>query len=592
VAEIAVVSDTGEPILPTLLDSVYAAVSTEPGRTTTQSRLQEDINSVFATGYFSNVRALPEDTPLGVRITFVVTPNPILTQVQVRDNQVLPQSVVDDIFSPEYGQTLNLLNLQDGILAINDWYQENGYVLAQVTPARQVSDDGVVTLIASEGVIEEITIRYISADGQTEDEDGNPITGKTRDFIVTREMQSQPGDVFQEQTIQQDLQRVFGLGIFEDVRLSLDPGEEDPRKVNVVVNIAERNSGSIGAAVGFNLTGNIFGSVSYQQTNLGGNDQDLTAEVQLSTDDLLFDVSFTDPWIAGDPYRTSYTVNAFTNRAISLVFDNGPINVPTPDGNEVRILRRGGGVSFGRPLNNGWSASLGMNYQRVSSREPGGSLVPLDADGNPYTFSASKNPDQAFDDLITIPFSVVRDLRDNPLNATRGSLLRLGTEQTIPLGAGSILYNRLNAGYSYYIPVNLLGTGDFPETIALNFQAGTVLGDLPPYNAFVLGGVNSIRGWEEGSVADGRSYVQGTLEYRFPLFTSFLGGALFFDFGSALGTQSAVPGNPGETRGKPGSGFGYGPGVRINTPLGVLRIDYGFNNEGGSRIGFGIGERF
>ncbi|MEL6384235.1 MAG: BamA/TamA family outer membrane protein [Cyanobacteria bacterium J06626_18] len=64
----------------------------------------------------------------------------------------------------------------------------------------------------------------------------------------------------------------------------------------------------------------MFGTVSYRQDNFGGNNQKFSAETQLSTGgDLLFDISFTDPWIAGDPFRTSYTVNAFARRSLSFV---------------------------------------------------------------------------------------------------------------------------------------------------------------------------------------------------------------------------------------------------------------------------------
>lgn len=87
-----------------LQNQVYGVVRTKAGRTTTKSQLQEDINAILATGYFSNVSVLPEDTPLGVRITFVVQPNPILRSVQVQANvgtgvkSVLPANVVNDIF--------------------------------------------------------------------------------------------------------------------------------------------------------------------------------------------------------------------------------------------------------------------------------------------------------------------------------------------------------------------------------------------------------------------------------------------------------------------------------------------------------------
>jgi outer membrane protein insertion porin family len=150
---------------------------------------------------------------------------------------------------------------------------------------------------------------------------------------------------------------------------------------------------------------------------------------------------------------------------------------------------------------------------------------------------------------------------------------------------------RVRGSYSYFVPVKLLKIGKGPQTLAFNIQAGTILGDAPPYEAFTLGGSNSVRGYEEGALGTGKSFVQGTAEYRFPLF-NIVGGALFVDAATLFGTQDDVIGQPGAVRGKPGQGFGYGAGVRVNTPLGNVRIDYGFNDQGNSQLSFGIGERF
>ena len=594
VAEVDVVGADDE-----ITNIVYNAIETEPGRTTTRSQLQEDVNAVYATGFFQDVQVTPADTPLGVRITFFVQPNPILNQVAVEtvpaeaETRVLPPEVVEETFSSSYGQILNLRELQDGIKQLNQWYSDNGYELAQVVGSPRVSPNGTVTLVVAEGVIENINVRFF-------DEENEPKDGRTRDFIVTREIQLKPGDVFKRDTAQRDLQRVFGLGIFEDARFSFSPGT-DPSKVIVNVDLVEGSTGSISAGAGISSSSGLFGTVSYQQQNLGGNNQTLGAEFQLGERELLFDLSFSDPWIAGDSNRTSYTVNAFRRRSISLVFDGDDRDIETArrdddgDTSSPRVVRTGGGINFSRPIADDpfsrrkWTLSTGFQYQHVAIKNSDGDISPVsrpEDGGENLAFS-----DSGEDDLFIFRFGATRDRRNSPLQPTQGSLLRLGIDQTVPIGSGSILFNRLRGSYSYYIPASLINFTDGAQALAFNVQAGTVIGDLPPYEAFVLGGSNSVRGYPEGEVGSGRSFLQATAEYRFPIF-SVIGGALFFDYGTTLGSDSDVPGEPSIVRELPGDGFGYGAGVRVQSPLGPIRVDYAINDEGDSRIHFGIGERF
>ncbi|NET34748.1 MAG: BamA/TamA family outer membrane protein [Cyanothece sp. SIO1E1] len=578
---------------PELEDEIYEVVRTQPGRTTTRSQLQEDSNAVFATGFFSYIRAIPEDTPLGVRINLFVQTNPVLRTVRLRGNQLEAlnykgentpiQGIVNDIFDDQFDQTLNLSQFQEGIKELNETYANNGFVLAQVVDAPQVERDGTVTLVVTEGVIEDIRVQFRDEDGETTDEDGNPIEGRTREFIITREFQTQPGDVFNRDLIAQDLQRVFGLGLFEDIEPTLTPGQ-DPRKVIVTVNVVEQNTGSIGAAAGFGSASGFFGSVSYQQQNLGGNNQTVALEFQLGTNQILFDASFTDPWIAGDPFMTSYTVNAFGRSTISLAFDGGETEVDLPSGDSPRVRRIGLGISFSRPLPGNWNVSLGGQYQNVSIRDDDGDLSPSDELGNFLAFNKS-----GVDDILTVRLAAVRDRRNNPLQPTRGSVLQVGTEQAIPIGG--IVFNRFRGSYSHFLPTRLTRFAEGPQTFAFNVQAGTIVGNLPPFEAFTLGGSNSVRGFDEGDVATSRSFIQATAEYRFPVF-SFLGAALFVDAATDFGTSDDVPGDPGGVRDKPGGGVGYGVGVRVRSPLGPIRVDFGLNNEGDSQFHFGIGERF
>lgn len=615
ISEVAVKSEKGE-IAAELENEVYKVIRTQAGQTTTKSQLQEDINAIFATGFFANVQALPEDTPLGVRVNFIVTPNPVLTKVEIAANpgtevkSVLPSSVVDEIFKEQYGKILNLRDLQEGVKQLNQRYQDQGYVLANVIGAPGIAENGVVTLQVAEGVVESVKVRFRTKDGEETNEKGEPIRGRTKEYIITRELELKPGTVFNRNTVQRDLQRVYGLGLFEppdNEPISLDPGT-DPNKVNVILNIIERSSGSIAAGAGISSASGLFGTVSYQQQNLGGKNQKLGAEVQLGERELLFDLRFTDPWIAGDPYRTSFNGNIFRRRSISLIYEGKDNTIETFDpGNKTntnaqdrpRITRLGGGVTFTRPFSadpfksSEWLASLGLQYQRVSARDADGNLRKEGAifndNGNqlsatvPLTYSGSGE-----DDLLLFKLGAQRDLRNNPLQPTKGSYLSFGVDQSVPIGSGSIFLTRLRGNYSYYIPVKFTGFGGKKsETLAFNIQGGTILGDLPPYEAFTLGGSNSVRGYDEGRLGSGRSYLQASAEYRLPLF-SVISGALFFDYGTDLGTSTRTA----QLLNKNGNGYGYGLGVRVQSPLGPIRLDYGITDDGDSRINFGIGERF
>ncbi len=573
---------------------IYQVIKTQPGKTITRAQLQQDINAIFSTGYFANVRAIPEETSVGVRIKFVVEANPVLRAVKLQSDR-LPQEIINQSFSEQYGQILNFKQFQVGIQKLNKWYQDNGYVLAQVIDSPQINPDGTVILQVAEGVIEDIQVQFVNPEGEE-------TKGKTQKYIITREMQLKPGKIFKKEVAQKDLQRVYGLGIFQDINLKLNPAK-DPRKVILIVNVTEGRNFSLSPGGGYSSKGGLFAASSVNLRNLNGRNQRLGANIELSQRDLTFDANFTDPWIAGDSYRTSYTVNAFKNRSFSQIFDGGETEVKLANGSRPQVFRTGGNISFRRNLSkkvfdkSEWVASAGLKYQRVAIRDSDGDINAKDALGNNLSFSGDGT-----DDLLTVPLRLVRDKRNNSLSPTKGSVLSLSTEQSIPIGDASILSNKLSGSYSFYIPTRLtqltegcrksnLGTQQCPQAFAFNLQGGTVIGDLPAYEAFSLGGANSVRGFGEGELGTARSFLQASAEYRFPVF-SLLSGALFFDAATDLGTADSVTGNPAGVRDKPGSGFGYGLGVRVKSPLGPIRLDYGYNNDGDSRIQFGFGERF
>ena len=297
---------------PDLTLTVYEAISTRPGQTTTRSQIQADINAIFATGFFNNVRAEPSDTPLGVRVTFFVKVNPILRAVKIIGNQVLNQEKLDEIFRPQYNQILNLQELQRGIESVNKFYQDSGLILGQVLGAPQIDPDGTVTLQVAEGVVETIDVRYL-------DFEGEPTEGKTQKSILLKELRTKTGEPLNRDQLQIDVERVFGLGLFEDVQVALEPGQ-DPQKVNVILNVQERSTGNFSVGFGVSSKSGLFLTGSYNQSNWLGKNQKFSTEVQIGESIFAWQASLTNPG-ALDPSSNQDALSAAGIAALDAVPD-------------------------------------------------------------------------------------------------------------------------------------------------------------------------------------------------------------------------------------------------------------------------------
>jgi outer membrane protein insertion porin family len=230
-------------------------------------------------------------------------------------------------------------------------------------------------------------------------------------------------------------------------------------------------------------------------------------------------------------------------------------------------------------------------------------------DGTPICLAYTADPNSTAtncatrNQLVSLRVAAAMNTLNDPRNPTQGNFVSIGTEQFISVGPDSPTFNRLKASFTHYIPVNWLKlykgcrpkrgeTPDCKQALAFQVNLGTNVGQLPPYEAFCLGGANSVRGYYDCNLGSGRSYGEATIEYRFPLF-SIISGELFVDAGSTFGSQTAVPGNPGGLLGKPGEGFSVGTGVIVTTPVGPLRLEVASQNFTGNwRFNLGVGWKF
>ncbi|MEA5550468.1 BamA/TamA family outer membrane protein [Anabaena cylindrica UHCC 0172] len=561
---------------PELEQIIRKVIKTQIGGSTSQQQLQKDVTAILDTGLFASANVNSSSTSAGLNVVYQVKPV-VVQALQLSGAKVLNYKVALESFQSQIGKDISPAKLQEIVQKINQWYTENGYTLGRVLsikPSRQ----GILTVNVAEGLVADVKFRFLTEEGEKVDSKGNPVKGRTQTEFLRQQLKLQPGQVFQDKLAQQDVQSLYKLGLFKTVNVAF---EGDASKADLIYELQEVGARSVNLGGGYNADDGISVIVSYKDQNVGGVNDTLAGNIEVNRQDVLFNTNFTSPYRATTPDRFGYNIKTFRRRELSDTFDD---TIKLENGDKVREGRIGGGVSIQQEVD-GWDASLGINYTRVSIRDREGNITPKDANNNQLSFSGN-----GIDDLTTVSFTATKDERDNPNKPTQGSILSFTTEQSVPVGHGQISMNRLRGNYSQFMPVKLFNSNK-PQVFALNLQAGTVIGDLPPYETFNLGGSNSVRGYDAGKVASGRSYVLASAEYRFPIFP-IAGGVLFADFASDLGSGDTVIGDPAGERNKPGNGFGYGAGVRVDSPLGLIRADYGINDQGDSRVHIGIGQRF
>ncbi|MGQ9896808.1 MAG: POTRA domain-containing protein [Acidobacteriota bacterium] len=177
--------------------------------------------------------------------------------------------------------------------------------------------------------------------------------------------------------------------------------------------------------------------------------------------------------------------------------------------------------------------------------------------------------------LGTFSATYVRDTRDVPLDATRGSFVSADLTLATPRIGGSERFLRFLGQAQGYHRV----TERSPVVLAGRLQVGLArpygdLQTLPISERFFSGGPTVLRGlgFEQAGPRDpvtdapvgGNALIAATGEVRFPLLQN-LEGAVFYDVGNVFARISDI--SLGSLTNSLGSGF------RLKTPLGPLRVD-------------------
>lgn len=563
-------------------DKIKDAMTIRPGSLYSKSTLKDDLKRIYDMGYFTEkIRAVPVSTSKGVILRIVVQENAPVSGVHIDGNTLIKDKELQSIFASQTGMPQNIGQLNESIEKVEKLYADKGYVLARVANIED-DPDGVINLKINEGFIDKL--QFV----------GNR---KTKDFVIKRLLTTKEGEVYNEKNLADDLKRLYSTQAFKDVRRVITASPTNPDKYNLTIEVDEKRTGSISLGGGVDTATGLFGSMGYNDPNFLGRGQNFNSvfavgsgiispnsSTQANTRNYQFDVGWSDPSFRNS--GNSLSTNAFGRNYASF-------NVPL--GVERRI---GSEISYGMPLKNVKNTSMGLSLrgENVHLRD-----YAEGSDLAKYNISDSERKRELKGGTyLSVSPTIAYDSRDNRFNPSSGWLNTISL--TGAYGLGNPGYGLASANLRKYIK---LREG---LILALNAQGGkSVLGDVPDFNMYRMGGSYSVRGFQEGGMGIGSGYLLSTAELRakVPLYGKMkkipvlntLGIASFVDAGSVLGGS-----NINSIFDRPTSALSAGVGLRLNIPaIGPMRIDFAYPLMGGGGSGdfnyrriwsFGIGEKF
>ena len=568
-------------------EAILASVSLKSGAEATPEVIEKDREAINAMGYFSEVSARTEEATGGVKVIYDVVENPVIKAVKLEGVGPVPEKDLLAILRTRPDNVLNNKTIEQDIEAIRRYYRDKGY-LADVEDVSIDKEAGSLTIPIVVNVVQTIDIV------------GNK---KTPDYVFTREMKTKPGQYLNVNQLRRDILNIYDLNILERENAQeprYEPGSE-VGKVIVTIPVQERKTGQISLGIGYSSGQKFVGRAELTEINFRGRGQGVNImwEVAGESQGSSFDVRFFEPWL--DSKHTSLDVSVFDK--LVYRFTSNALTGGSELDDDYNERRKGAQLGFGRPIDDFHKGSVSFRGESVKVDVPDSiltdetnSLLPVSEDGNVYS--------------TTLKW--IGNTRDFDLDPAVGTLKSVSLEVGTATRNGFV-WNSANSIYEY----TRLGEGGFTKsivdyrryfshkgrkmnvndkrrTIAFRLMFGVESGTILFSEQFFVGGAESVRGYREDRFW-GTKMVVANVEYRMPVANS-LTGVLFADWGGAwdgiqalLATGEPIPDFDQDSDFAPVSSVGVG--IRVSTPIGNLRLDYGVGSEG-SRTHFSIGQAF
>ncbi len=539
-----------------------------------QAQLQQDLDSVRE--YYQNRGyidiAIPEvrheRTPKGVRLVIVVNEGIQyhVGKLAFVGQEAAKESGLRALVKMKEGSIYTPKGLKDDMKSIGDGYGAGGFVDADIRPQGLPAAPGTVDLT------------YTIVEGSRSFVERVNISGNTRtkDKVLRREISILPGDVFNTVRVETSKNRLENLGYFEKV----DTYPEDtgiPGRKDLLVQVQEKRTGALNFGAGFSTIESLLGFVELTQGNFDllnyptftGGGQKFRARVQIGTQQQNYLISLTEPYFLDRPLSVGGDLFYREASFLSSVYDQ---------------RNYGFALDARKPINPFLSVSLDYRLEEID-------IFNVDVLASPLIQAEAGNRLKS-----VVSSTVLWDTRDSVFLTRRGHRVVF----TPQISGGFLGGNTQNYGFDLEASQYFLFPADI--ILTLNGEVGAIdvwgNGDrVPLFDRLFLGGANDLRGFNfrdvgpkdtNGEPLGGQTLARATIEVTVPIIAR-VRGAVFYDTGFVnagaydFGTSHLVS--------------DVGVGLRLDLPIGPLKIDYGIplqkdNNSNGGKIQFSVGYQF
>lgn len=541
-------------------------IQSKPGSTVTVEGIRNDVASLGSIGVFSQIRPVFVSVPEGVKLTYQLVSNPVVKNVEFSGNTVFTSDYLKSIMQIPKDSVLNFVLVNQKLREIEDLYLKQGYMLVSI-PNVQVSADGTLHIDISEGIVEDIVIV------------GNE---KTKNYVITRELKLKKGKPFNKFLASRSMERLYNLGYFEDVNMKLLPGKTNEHDVIIEIDVIEQKTGIVTVGAGYSDADGTVGIIELGDTNFRGTGDKVNLHWEFggAGDGKNYTLSYTRPWINdnGDSLGASI---------FNRIYEYDDYDANGDKVAEYDKRRKGWNLTWGHV-----SDEYRTNYFNFESSkesyddhdgfETGEVMDKYLAKNNITDYHDSDWYKAIMDNFGTtnsFTFTHVFDNRDNYFNASKGRRISFAAQWGGHGLGGDYDFYKFTAEGRFY---KALGNG---HILALRLMGGYIDGDVSYGNLFDLGGSDTLRGYEDDQFKGKKMYA-ATLEYRFPIAKK-VQGVLFTDAGSTWGIDEGKI--PWYTDDDSLNGS-VGVGIRLQTPIGPIRLDYGHGDR--NKFNFSFGTQF